>query len=174
MEQSTVKRANENDAEQNHRKHQKEVERLTAELEAQNQEIKFKIDARIEDINAMDQVQEMDKMDIWGITAARADRKRIEEALKEATTALDNSQPPPQPEEVTIVFQDDDNVCSWANSDTDADSAANANAENITSNTTAESDNKTLTTDNYYDQLSPINDKEERSPSSTNDKKVQE
>ena len=116
----------------------------------------------------------MDKMDIWGITKARAERKRIEEALQEATTAFDNSQPPPQPEEVTIVFQDDDNsVCSWANSDPD-DSAANANAENSTSNTTAKSDNKTLTTDNYYDQLSPINNKEDRSPSSTNDKTVQE
>ena len=174
IEQSTAKRAIENDAEQNHRKHQKEVERLTTELEAQNQEIKFKIDARIEDINAMDQVKEMDKMDIWGITKARAERKRIEEALQEATTAFDNSQPPPQPEEVTIVFQDDDNsVCSWANSDPD-DSAANANAENSTSNTTAKSDNKTLTTDNYYDRLSPINNEEERSPNSTNDEMVQE
>ena len=120
MKQSTVKRANENDAERNHRKHQQEVERLTAELEAQNEEIEFKTNARIEDINELDQVKEMDKMDIWGIKKARAERKRIEGALKEATTALDNSQPPHQPEEVTIVFQDDDNsLRSWAKRKTD-------------------------------------------------------
>ena len=147
IKQSTVKRAIENDTEQNHREHQQEVERLTAKLEAQNQEIEFKTDARVEDINKLDQVKEMDKLDVWGIQKARAERKRIEEALQEATTALDNSQPPPHPEEVTVVQDDENSLCSWANSDTDADSAANANAENITSNTTAESDNKTLTTD---------------------------
>ena len=76
IEQSTVKRASENDADQNHRQHQREVERLTAVLEAQNQKINHKIDARTEDINAMDQVKKMDKMDVWGITKARAERKR--------------------------------------------------------------------------------------------------
>ena len=67
IKQSTVKRAIKNDTEQNHREHQQEVERLTAKLEAQNQEIEFKINAQIEDINEINQVKEMDKLDIWGI-----------------------------------------------------------------------------------------------------------
>ena len=61
-----VKIAIAREVERGEREHQREVDKLRAEVDAKNIALQHKIESREEDINKMDPIKTLDSMDAWG------------------------------------------------------------------------------------------------------------